>query len=168
MKNLDSSKILFYATLGIIALSASFSYGFYSSSSRNWIAGIVNGVKTDITSVFAEKENLTGTRPKFFLQPARYEGSGVTIDKTGNDDLILISGFFDDSNELRLVKRNGEAVARWPVVFSDIFPDPSHMEYPPSTDWNIDTHGAVALPDGSVVFNFEYGGLVKLDRCNKF
>jgi hypothetical protein len=39
------------------------------------------------------------------------------------------------------------------------------MEFPPSTDWNIDTHGAVALPDGSIVFSFEYGGLVKLDRC---
>ena len=120
-------------------------------------------------STFEEKENLAGTRPKYFLQPARYEGSGVTVNKTGDDnnDLIFISGFFDDSNEIRLIRRNGEAVARWPVKYSEIFPDSSHMEYSPATDWNIDTHGALALPDGSVVFNFEYGGLVKLDRCGK-
>src|SRR5262245_18004033 len=37
--------------------------------------------------------------------------------------------------------------------------------FAPATDWNIDTHGVVALPDGSMVFNFEWGGLVKLDRC---
>jgi hypothetical protein len=37
----------------------------------------------------------------------------------------------------------------------------------PATDWNIDTHGALALPDGSVIFNFEWGGLVKLDRCGQ-
>ena len=39
------------------------------------------------------------------------------------------------------------------------------MINPPKTDWNIDIHGALALPDGSVVFNFDFGGLVKLDRC---
>ena len=112
---------------------------------------------------------MAGTRPKYFLQPARYEGSGVIVNKTGDDnnDLIFISGFFDDSNEIRLIRRNGEPVARWPVKYSKYFPDASHMEYPPSTDWNIDTHGALALPDGSVVFSFEYGGLVKLDRCGK-
>jgi len=38
---------------------------------------------------------------------------------------------------------------------------------PPVTDWNADIHGALILSDGSVVFNFEYGGLVKLDRCGK-
>ena len=169
MKKPDLSKIFFYTTLAIIALIFSFSYGFYSSSSRNWVFQTVHSIQSDVRSTFEEKDNLAGTRPKYFLQPARYEGSGVTVNKTGDDnnDLIFISGFFDAGNEIRLIRRNGETVARWPVKYSEYFPDASHMEYPPSTDWNIDIHGALALPDGSVVFSFEYGGLVKLDRCGK-
>jgi len=169
MKDLDTSKLFFYATIAIIALIISFSFGFYSSSSHNWIYETIRSIKTDVSSVIDEKDNLAKTRPKYFLQPARYEGSGVTVNQMGNsnNDLVFISGFFDNSNEIRLIKRNGEPVARWTVKYSDIFPDPSHVEYPPATDWNIDTHGAVALPDGSIVFSFEYGGLVKLDRCGE-
>jgi hypothetical protein len=118
--------------------------------------------------VLDERENLTGTRPKYFLAPARHEGSGVTVNEPTNSDadqLILLSGFFDGGNELRLIQKDGEVMARWPVKFSEIFLTTDHVQYPPATDWNIDLHGAVALPNGSVVFNFEYGGLVKLDRC---
>lgn len=37
----------------------------------------------------------------------------------------------------------------------------------PRSDWNAEVHGALALPDGSVVFNFDYVGTVKLDRCGE-
>ena len=73
--------------------------------------------------------------------------------------------FFAKGNELRLIRRDGTILNRWPVEFSRIFPNPRHLSKPPKTDWNVDIHGALALPDGSVIFNFEYAGLVKLDRC---
>ena len=39
------------------------------------------------------------------------------------------------------------------------------MEY--SYVKNAGIAGALALPDGSVLFNFEYRGMVKLDRCGE-
>jgi hypothetical protein len=51
------------------------------------------------------------------------------------------------------------------VRFSEILPDTGHIREPPETNWNIDIHGALAREDGSVVFSFEWGGLVKFDRC---
>ena len=107
--------------------------------------------------------------PKNFLQPARYDGDGVTVNDVpgGREELILLSGFFEETNELRLIRRDGAIVARWPVRFSEIFRDTSYLQSPPATDWNVDTSGALALPDGSVVFNFTYAGLVKLDRCGE-
>ncbi len=122
-----------------------------------------------VKGVFAEAPTLTGGRPHHFLQPSRHAGSNVTINKEEAEktDQILLAGFFDNSNEIRLIKRDGTVVNRWPVTFSRIFPDTRHMGLKaPQTDWNIDIHGVYALRDGSVVFNFEYGGLVKLDRCN--
>ena len=86
MKNLNISKILFYATIIAVTLIISFGYGLYSGTYRNWIFNFVRGVKSDVEIVFDERDNLAKTRPKNFLQPARYDGSGVTVNKTGNDN----------------------------------------------------------------------------------
>ena len=117
--------------------------------------------------VWREKQNIvTDGEPVDFLQPSRKAGNGVTVNEVKDStDLILLSGFFDGSNELRLIRRDGSPIVRWPVRFSDHFPSPTHLWAPPQTDRNIDIHGAVVLPNGSVVFNYEYGGTVKLSRC---
>lgn len=112
---------------------------------------------------------ITG-RPEALLDTARYPGEGVTRIQEGRTapGLTLLSGFFDDNNELRLVAQDGTVINRWIVRFSELFPNTSHIRPEkdiPATDWNTDTHGALAFPDGSVVFNFEYKGMVKLDRC---
>jgi hypothetical protein len=169
MKNLGLSKILFYATLVSVVLGLAFGYGLYSGMQKNQLYVFAKRAKAHVKTVFQEAPTLAKIHPKHFLQPSRYEGSSVTINKYDGheDEFVLLSGFFEDKNELRLIRRNGEIIARWPVVFSKIFPDASHMHEQPTTDWNIDTHGALILSDGSVVFNFEYGGLVKIDRCGK-
>jgi len=168
MRKLDIPKLLFFVVVSLVLVLLVFGYGFYSSASKNWAFRLVRYIQIAAETVLDEQENLTGTRPKYFLQPAHHEGSGVTVNEPNNSDadqLILLSGFFDGGNELRLIQKDGVVVARWPVKFSEIFLTTDHVQYPPATDWNIDLHGAVALPNGSVVFNFEYGGLVKLDRC---
>jgi Arylsulfotransferase (ASST) len=113
-----------------------------------------------------------GIRPGYFLFPARHPGSGVThYDRArAAPGLTLIQGFFDGGNELRLIQLDGSIVHRWPVKYFDIFPRPTHIAPAsaiPKRDWNVETHGAQILPDGSVVFNFEYAGTVKLDRCGR-
>jgi len=173
-RHVDLSRVVFVlvTVAGIVGLS--FGVGLYSGVTRNRLFVLTAAVKDSIEGSFAsvaeEASTLAGTRPSHFLQPRRYDGDGVTLNTRPDDGaLILLSGFFDRSNELRLLRRDGTVLARWPVQFSSIFPNRSHLPEAsrPATDWNIDTHGALALPDGSVVFNFEWGGLVELDRCGE-
>ena len=163
MKKLDLSRIVFISTCAYLI----FVYGLLVGTIQIFPHAIIQKATYSVAQVYMELNTLLRVRPDHFLQPARYDGDGVTVNAVpgAGDGLILISGFFKDTNELRLIRRDGSIVARWPVSFSDIFPDASHLRTPPVTDWNIDTHGALIQPDGSVVFNFEYGGLVKLDRC---
>lgn len=143
-----------------------FAAGVYSTYTQNSIFMFLKDAKEVIETSISEVKETAITTPKHFLQPARQSGSGVTVSKNPDDgSLVLLSGFFEDNNELRLIRRDGSVVARWLASYSELFPSPEHLKKAPATDWNIDLHGALAQPDGSVVFNFEYGGLVKLDRC---
>lgn len=166
-KKIDISKIAFYCSIAVAIIFLSFGYGLYSGVNENGLFKAILNIKKQIKLVLTESSNLV--RPIHFLQPANYTGSGVTINKqTANQtDLVFLSGFFDGNNELRLISKSGDIINRWPVKFSEIFPTPNASQLNPSTDWNIDIHGAVALQDGSIVFNFEYGGIVKLNRCGK-
>jgi hypothetical protein len=172
MRRIDFSKVFFYITTVSVLLGATFLFGLYSGVKENDVYRAVRFLKTtvgeslNITS--KEVGTITGTHPDHFLQPARQDGNGVTINTVPDDGrLILLSGFFDGNNGLRLIRRDGTVVHHWTVKFYDIFPDPKHAPIKPATNWNVDTHGALALSDGSVVFNFEYYGLVKLDRCGR-
>lgn len=169
----DLSKAVFFGLVWTLGLGGAFWLGVEAGIQHNAAYRFTRTVKKTIEkslSVTAgEFVSAVRAQPIHFLQPSRYWGDGVTVNHTSADqsDLILLSGFFHDTNELRLIRRNGAVVARWPVRFYDLFPDPDHFPtgWAPSTNWNIDLHGALALPDGSVLFNFEWGGLVKLDRC---
>jgi arylsulfotransferase ASST len=169
----DISKVVFYTLLTVSLLGLSFAIGLHAGANKTGVYLLVSGLKSavldSLKAVAEEAPTLEGTHPTHFLQPRRLAGAGVTVNSatTNQQDLLLLSGFFVDTNEIRLVRRTGDVVARWPVKFYTIFPHPTHMpaDAVPATNWNIDTHGALALPDGSIVFNFEWGGLVKLDHC---
>ena len=171
MQRFDLSKTIFWVLVTVSVLGGAFLLGVHSGAKRNVAYRLVTRVKNAVAQSLAlladEAPTLTKTRPTWFLQPARYQGDGVTINRTTDDDLILLSGFFDDSNEVRLIERDGTIVARWPVSYSALFPDTSHLEEPPATDWNVDLHGALIGPMGSVVANLDYVGLFKLDRCGR-
>jgi hypothetical protein len=171
MRRPEIAKLMFWSIIAAGLLGGVFLAGLYSGAKKNAVFAMVSDLRKmtrdTLRTVMQEAPVLVRARPEWHLQPARYAGSGVTINDTQDDDLVLLAGFFDDGNELRLIRRDGSIVARWPVAFSEIFTDTRHIHEPPATDWNTDTHGALIQPDGSVVFVFEYMGLVKLDRCGQ-
>jgi hypothetical protein len=157
---------IFQASILLAVLGGVFLAGLYSGATRNALYRLVWQLRENVRLV-VEDTSLTG-EPIHFLQPARQPGSGVTVnERAGEDGLVLLAGFFDGGNELRLVRRDGTPVRRWPVRFSEHFPETDHLALPPQSDLNVDLHGALVTPDGSVVFNYEYGGLVKLSRCGE-
>jgi hypothetical protein len=164
VKKPDVARTFFNCTCIVALFVAGTVYGAFDERASYALFHVRNAV----AAVYQETDTLLGLEPVHYLQPARHSGDGVTVNAVKVDeDLVLMTGFFGDANELRLIRRDGEILARWPAHFTQLFPDTGHLKEPPATDWNIDLHGAVMLPDGSVIFNFDYGGLVKMDRCGK-
>ncbi len=162
----DPAKIAFYGGLLVVAFGwglATAAFHVFPYEPLRWVWASAQTLRVEIPT-------LLGTEPSRFLEPARHDGDGATSlarDRAA-PGLTLLTGFFDGSNELRLVELDGTVLRRWPVAYSEIFPEPDHIQPEsrrPATDWNIDIHGALARPDGSVVFSFEYGGLAALGRC---
>ena len=171
----DYSRAVFFTVLAGAVVAGSFALGLHAGSQRTalyrGVTAAAQAIRSSLSVTAREATTLLGTHPSHFAQISRHPGAGVTINDPAADQrqFVLLAGFFMDTNELRLIRRSGEIVARWPVAYYEIFPDPDYFPegFAPATDWNIDLHGALALPDGSVVFNFEWGGLARLDRCGR-
>jgi hypothetical protein len=162
----DKSRIFFYISIVAATIVISFAFGIYSRNVKNLPYRFFSKIYSDIMTAYEETEIFLTKHPKHYLYPTRTGGNGVTINKIADQgELIFIAGFFKDYYEIRLLRPDGEIVNRWVIKFSEIFPDTSELPNPAATDWNSSVDGALALPDGSVVFNLENGGLVKLDRC---
>ncbi|MEM7507507.1 MAG: arylsulfotransferase family protein [Pseudomonadota bacterium] len=158
---MDLSRLIFNGLCALLIAAAIFAAGFYSGLTRNWVYQTMRQIKDDVTLVLASREPAV----KNFLQPNRGQGAGVTVNDRTDDALIMLSGFFEGGNEIRLIERDGTLVARWPLEYDALFPEPDFLQDPPRGNLAIDLHGALMEPDGATVFNFEYGGTAKLDRC---
>ncbi len=164
----DLARRVSLVALAIIVIAGSFGAGLYSGDRHNWAYRSLKSITSTIKLVLHELSgDVASTRPENFIRPSRKPGSGVTIDKIGDDgQLILLTSFFDGHTGLRLIRRDGTIVADWPVSLSAHFPDLSYIgDTAPTSDQNVDIHGAVMEPDGSVVFNYEYVGAIRLSRC---
>jgi len=164
---MDRSKVVFVVAGSALVIGATFVAGLYSAVRQTAAYRVVWGTLDDAKTLVEELPNLRRTRPIHFLRPARYEGSGVTVNApaAGAEDLILLSGFIDGDNRVRLITRDGTVINDWPIRVHEIFGDVSHFRQPPMTDWNAIIHGAIATPAGDIVFSFESGGMVRMDRC---
>jgi hypothetical protein len=112
-----------------------------------------------------------GIRPSKYLRRAPYPGDGVVLHRPGEvqPGVTLMTGLWDSMAGLTLRTLDGKELHRWRFVFSQLWPDTPHLspEEIPFNDWDTHIHGAVLYPEGDVVFNFEYAGLTRLDRCGR-
>ncbi len=100
------------------------------------------------------------------LQPSRGQGNGVVINNAPDDNqYVLMTGFFDNENQIRLIHRDGTVFKKWSLDYSKHFPDSDSRPCSPLSSLAVDTHGVHLTPEGEVVFNYEYCGAIKLDQC---
>lgn len=163
---MDLSKRLFLLS----AIMLVFGYGVAVGRYEIFPFSMMQFGKASLMEVLAERDTLLGVRPTWLLEPARYDGAGVTrLDKErAVPGLTLLSGVFGDELGLRLIRLDGSVVRHWPARFDKLFPRPHHIKPPergPKTNWNTGVQGAWIFPDGSVLFNFEGLGSVRLGRC---
>lgn len=162
MNNLSTriSKILFIGSLATTFLTAAFLYGVVAQQKNLPPVPQFHSVKRLVRDL--PEQNSVSSH----LQPNRGQGSGVVTSKTHDDNaLIFLSGFFDNENQARLIKRDGTVVKKWSLRYSEHFADAEERVCKLSNDLRVDTHGALVTPQGELVFNYEYCGTVKLDQC---
>ncbi len=166
---MEFSKGLFILGSTVSVLGLTLVVGMNAAKKENALFRGVWGTLDNAKTLMEELPNLRGTEPIHFLVPALYPGEGVTVNSAGAgaNDLILMSGFLTDDNKVRLMRRDGTVVSEWSLRAHEIFPDPGFFRNPPMTDWNAITHGTIVTPEGDIVFSFESGGMVRLDRCGK-
>ena len=165
----DLAKALFFLALGIIV----FAYGLAVGTYRIFPYSQLQSLKNSSLEVIQTAGMITGTKPQAHLMESVGENRGdgvVTIDRGRvAPGYTLISSFFDDGPEVRLIDLDGVVVNRWPIRFSDIWPDGGTHLAPsarPKTDWNmLSPMGLAAQNDGSLVFSEL--GMAKLDRCGE-
>jgi Arylsulfotransferase (ASST) len=156
------------AAVGLVCLAAGFGYGLMTMQVKVFPYGLLSEVKRATTDLKDNWQMYLERRPTAHLEPTHREGRGVIVDDGAavQPGLILMSGLFDDAgSSVRLIDRSGEIMRRWDTIYSRIWPDPGHLRDVPVNDWFADIHGLVLLPDGSIVFNFEYLGLSRIGAC---
>jgi len=164
----DPSRYLFVLSCAILIFVYGVAVGLY----RIFPFNEIQFAKHSVGQLLFDEEALMVVRPSGHVKPARYQGSGVVrYEPTlAGQGLTLLAAFHEGGNGLRLMDLDGKAINHWPVRFFEIWPAPEHVQPKsdrPASDWNIDIHSALALPDGSVVFTFGRGGLIKMDRCGE-
>lgn len=155
---------VFMASLVVLVLGATFLYGVLAQ--RNDLPPVPQLWTAYETLTTIDDNEVTNHPRRHHLQPSRDEGSGVTVDEAPDDGaLILMAGFFDDENQIRIVERDGTVVRKWSLDYLEHFPDPEARVCNFDSPLGVDTHGVQATPEGDVIFNYEYCGTVKLDQC---
>jgi hypothetical protein len=160
--------VAFITSLVGFAFALGVAIGAYEVFPYQHLKHVINSVET----VVADRGRLVSNLPTGFISKRRYQGSGVTIHDTENAQpgFTLLSGFFEDLPEIRLIRLDGSVVQRWPISYSALFPSSHHIfpkEDRPSSDWNAAVHGIHISPDGSILFNLDAKGTAKVDRCGK-
>ena len=158
---------LFVVSLALVVLGSSFVYGAFAYRDDLPPVPQVRAAYETLSTV--RNDDLNPIDPtRHHLQPSRGQGAGVTVDAAPDDGaLVLMAGFFDGENQIRLVRRDGTVVHTWSLDYFENFPDPSQRACDLASPLWVDTHGATATPQGDVVFNYEYCGTVKLDQCGQ-
>lgn len=159
MSSDNIAKILFYFSLSVLVLFGSYLFGAYSFSRDVPPAPQLRSAYLALTDQAKQPR-------RDHMQPSRNQGRGVTINNAPDDDsLVMLTGFFEDENQIRLIRRDGTVFRKWSLDYFDHFPVRDRRICDVISPLWVDVHGAHISPRGEVIFNYEYCGSVKIDQC---
>lgn len=156
------SRLPFIAAGALVLGMGAFAAGVHAAKFRTGAYEVADQAMGLVRSALtpAGRQRLSMGLAAEHVQPARRQGAGVTVNARPDDGaLVMIAGYFDGGNEIRLIRRDGTPVRRWPISYSALFPEIA------KADLSVDLHGTLLMPEGDPVFNIEYHGAARLDRC---
>lgn len=149
-----------------------FFVGYMAHANKWWPYPVISAAQQSAFDLSLNALAYAGMLPTRHVFPEPHAGQGVTVLKPDKmaPGLTFTTGFFDKKHVMKLIESDGTVRHRWDVSFLDIFDNLDHIEpgkdRPPS-EWFTHIHGAYPLSDGSVIFNFDQHGSVKVDACGK-
>jgi hypothetical protein len=110
-----------------------------------------------------------------FLNKARNADSGVTVYEPGmtQPGVTLVTGYWREGTvwqpTIRLLDFDANVLHEWPIHPEVIWPQSPHNDRISGTYNKSDNyvHGSRLLPDGDIVFNIEYLGMVRMNACGE-
>ncbi len=115
------------------------------------------------------------------LYPIRYSESGVKVHSPDKimPGITLLTSFWPKTDGqfgitevragIRLIDINGKTLHHWEVSPKEIWPESPHQDHEKNslnTNGNY-VHGTYLFPNGDVVFNVEYMGLVRMNSAGE-
>jgi len=103
-----------------------------------------------------------------YYHPVRNDAwPAITKTDETSDGINLITRI--GSNErlvAEIIDLNGAVIHRWDIDWFALWPDAEHLpsEVKPRSAPGCQIHGAALMPNGDLVFNFDYLGLVRIDK----
>ena len=109
------------------------------------------------------------------LYPTRYAESGVTVfdPDAAQPGITLITSYWFQQGKwqpaIRLIDMQGNVLHEWIVQPEKIWPESPFTDHVAGlmNSPNNYVHGTWLLPDGDIVFNVEYAGLVRMNACGE-
>lgn len=159
----DWAKVYFIVTIAGLLYIAGIVTSYYKLYPYQLFAGQVYTYKK-------YKEKLKNEFPG--LNPARYEGTGVVLNKPGKTfpGVTLIGVPWKEGSDwlhsVRLVNMKGDLLHKWTIDSMDVWDESPHqdlMRGKKMSKLNTHIHGVALLPNGDLVFNLSHYGFIRLD-----
>lgn len=118
----------------------------------------------EIRKLWGEIKQISILQVPHHLFPARFDWSGVKIENRKNvfDGYTLITGPWKVNGNLthaaKLIDINGNEIHEWRLDSDDIWTNL------PRNKGNTYIHGTYLFPNGDLLLNLEYAGLIKIDK----
>ena len=160
---MNREKRIFQISLSVMLLAGAFMLGFQTRHNGTWPYGLIRGAKSAGRSLLQYGHIVP---PRLYVSaPAGSPQTNATV----MDPARMVPGYFvfcGWSGELGtwaawLYDHQGSLVHTWPIRYRDLDPDgPLNRSDEP--------HGMKALPDGSLVLNFDHADVMaRLDPCGQ-
>jgi hypothetical protein len=153
-------KIFFVCSLCVIGVI----YGMVAASLNIFPFSVFRTAVQAVVAIEENMEQYTSEKPSAVLEKTSFETGGVRrcVPEKAQPGITLVTSFYGSCPGIKLLSLNGTVLHSWPVSLEKLWPDPKHLEERPR-DLRTHIHGALLEPDGEVVFNIEYKGLLKMD-----
>jgi len=162
MKKGNLEKYAFFASVAIIVIGGSFTYGVLAHMKDLFPVPYLRLAWYLVEEVVDPSDKILKTNAP------RHKSATETL--APNDlqpGLVLVAGdVVDRETVVRVIDRSGRIIHEWRPVWSEVWPD-EEGDFPAGRrpEEGMYLHGIQVLPDASIVSNFEHLSTFKMDVC---